>query len=282
MAKSDDEDAFLYGSEEENDQPAAKRQKTVKFSEDIKAKGVEKGSKQITETDKQEEAKEDNEDEEVEEEEEEEESSDDDIDIIIGGTESKTSTSNQVPGNDILSEMVDTEAEQQQKQDIENSNQRTTITDKSSTININANPEYEGKPLTQLDIETLKVKPWRAPGANISDYFNFGFDEITWTAYCHKQDKLRGEFNPQKIMANIMKGPGQLPPPTIQQSNTNTNQSPMNNKNNSPAPIPPQFQNMPFNFGKMPPNMPQFPMGNLPPGMSYPPPPPPPQNYHRR
>ena len=86
----------------------------------------------------------------------------------------------------------------------------------SSTIDLESVPRYQqeedgegdGTLITQLDIETLKLKPWRAPGVDVSDYFNYGFDEFTWLAYCHKQDKLRGEFNPQKVMENIMKGPG--------------------------------------------------------------------------
>ncbi|KAI7908271.1 Fip1 motif-domain-containing protein, partial [Cokeromyces recurvatus] len=34
-------------------------------------------------------------------------------------------------------------------------------------------------------------KPWRKPGADITDYFNYGFNEITWRAYCAKQKMLR-------------------------------------------------------------------------------------------
>ena len=29
------------------------------------------------------------------------------------------------------------------------------------------------------------------PGADISDYFNYGFNEITWSLYCEKQRRLR-------------------------------------------------------------------------------------------
>jgi len=38
-------------------------------------------------------------------------------------------------------------------------------------------------------------------GADVTDYFNYGFDEFTWTAYCTKQKNLRNEFNPAKVMA---------------------------------------------------------------------------------
>ncbi|KAK2835871.1 hypothetical protein Q5P01_016355 [Channa striata] len=40
-----------------------------------------------------------------------------------------------------------------------------------------------------LDLDALK-KPWRRAGADISDYFNYGFDEESWNAYCKKQTKL--------------------------------------------------------------------------------------------
>ena len=38
-------------------------------------------------------------------------------------------------------------------------------------------------------------------GADVTDFFNYGFDEFTWTAYCSKQTNLRNEFNPAKVMA---------------------------------------------------------------------------------
>ncbi|KAM3619883.1 uncharacterized protein V6R79_015197 [Siganus canaliculatus] len=33
-------------------------------------------------------------------------------------------------------------------------------------------------------------KPWRKSGADITDYFNYGFNEETWKKYCKKQSKL--------------------------------------------------------------------------------------------
>lgn len=32
-------------------------------------------------------------------------------------------------------------------------------------------------------------------GADIADYFNYGFTEDTWKLYCDKQRKMRGEIN---------------------------------------------------------------------------------------
>merc|ERR1712013_325367 len=34
-------------------------------------------------------------------------------------------------------------------------------------------------------------KPWRKPGADITDYFNYGFSEDTWAGYCNRQRRLR-------------------------------------------------------------------------------------------
>jgi Fip1 motif len=44
---------------------------------------------------------------------------------------------------------------------------------------------------------------WRVliAGADASDYFNYGFDEFTWAAYCSKQTNIRKDFNPGNVMA---------------------------------------------------------------------------------
>lgn len=67
-------------------------------------------------------------------------------------------------------------------------------------LDIETSGEFEGKPIDEIAIDTFEDKPWRKPGADITDYFNYGFDEITWSAYCSKQDKL-ADFTPQKVMA---------------------------------------------------------------------------------
>ncbi|KAK3306363.1 Fip1 motif-domain-containing protein [Chaetomium strumarium] len=74
----------------------------------------------------------------------------------------------------------------------------------TSKIDVNAIPIHKptGKPLTQVSIdEDLpdNDKPWRKPGAVLSDYFNYGFDEFTWALYAQKQEALRGEYNAEAI-----------------------------------------------------------------------------------
>jgi hypothetical protein len=48
-----------------------------------------------------------------------------------------------------------------------------------------------------LDLDTLEEKPWRKPGVDITDYFNYGFNEDTWRQYCAKQVQLRLEQSMQ-------------------------------------------------------------------------------------
>ncbi|KAM8745744.1 pre-mRNA 3'-end-processing factor FIP1, partial [Acanthopagrus schlegelii] len=58
--------------------------------------------------------------------------------------------------------------------------------------------------IQQIPVLKAKVeeKPWLRPGADISDYFNYGFDEESWKTYCRKQLKLR--TSSQKLYTQIM------------------------------------------------------------------------------
>ncbi|KUJ16258.1 Fip1-domain-containing protein [Mollisia scopiformis] len=80
----------------------------------------------------------------------------------------------------------------------------------TSEIDIDGKPVYEpaGKPITQVNIDLDlpdNDKPWRRPGTDVSDYFNYGFDEFTWALYSSKQDSLRSEYNQEKIAENNKK-----------------------------------------------------------------------------
>ncbi|RYP04904.1 hypothetical protein DL764_004174 [Monosporascus ibericus] len=79
----------------------------------------------------------------------------------------------------------------------------------TSKIDVNAIPVYKpvGKPITQVNIDEdlpENDKPWRKPGTDISDYFNYGFDEFAWATYAAKQDSLRAEYS-QDAMAQTNK-----------------------------------------------------------------------------
>lgn len=61
-------------------------------------------------------------------------------------------------------------------------------------VDIDAVGQYDGVDIFDVDPETFADKPWRKPGADITDYFNFGFNENTWRLYCTKQKSIRDDF----------------------------------------------------------------------------------------
>ncbi|TFK42038.1 hypothetical protein BDQ12DRAFT_677552 [Crucibulum laeve] len=56
----------------------------------------------------------------------------------------------------------------------------------------------DGRSILEVDLSAMGDKPWRRPGSDISDWFNYGFDEISWEAYCYRRRDL-GE------LANVLK-----------------------------------------------------------------------------
>ncbi|KAI5289788.1 cleavage polyadenylation factor subunit fip1, partial [Ascosphaera aggregata] len=66
----------------------------------------------------------------------------------------------------------------------------------ASNIDVNANPIYPAanKPILSVNLDEDipgDDKPWRKPGTDLSDYFNYGFDEFTWATYCLKQQETQ-------------------------------------------------------------------------------------------
>ncbi|KAL6637751.1 hypothetical protein ACP70R_025323 [Stipagrostis hirtigluma subsp. patula] len=54
------------------------------------------------------------------------------------------------------------------------------------------------KTIFDIDIDTtFEEKPWKYPGADISDFFNFGLDEEKWKDFCKQLDQLRIESTMQ-------------------------------------------------------------------------------------
>lgn len=47
----------------------------------------------------------------------------------------------------------------------------------------------EGEQMTvyHIDPSSLSEKPWRRPGADLTDWFNYGFDEVSWREYGKKK-----------------------------------------------------------------------------------------------
>lgn len=259
VKRSDDED--LYSSEEESTQPVTKKARTSASVGKEKEKEDKPAVKGELSDDEDEDEEDDSE----------ESDSDDDIEFVIGDAGSKSSdTVKSVSGplNDTVDELNDDDGDEKEAKTEKKSTESNKIT---ASVDINEVAELDGKPLTQVDLAKLKDKPWRFPGADITDYFNYGFDEFTWTAYCCKQDKLRGEFNPQKVMASIMGG-GPPPMPgaggnVAGGSNAMPMMPPMGMMPGMPMLNMPNFQGMP-NMQGMPtglPNIPNFPnMGGMP------------------
>lgn len=49
---------------------------------------------------------------------------------------------------------------------------------------------FDGRSILEVDLGAMADKPWRRPGSDISDWFNYGFDEISWEAYCYRRREL--------------------------------------------------------------------------------------------
>ncbi|XP_051878056.1 pre-mRNA 3'-end-processing factor FIP1-like isoform X3 [Pristis pectinata] len=66
----------------------------------------------------------------------------------------------------------------------------------SRGIDLDAPGSINGIPVIEADLDSFEDKPWRKPGADLSDYFNYGFNEETWKAYCEKQRRLQLGLDP--------------------------------------------------------------------------------------
>ncbi|THH12985.1 hypothetical protein EW146_g7182 [Bondarzewia mesenterica] len=76
---------------------------------------------------------------------------------------------------------------------------------------------FDGCSILEVDLASLAEKPWRRPRSDISDWFNFGFDEISWEAYCFRRREV-GELA-SVLKTNVLNFSGmpedqlaQLPP----------------------------------------------------------------------
>ncbi|KAG8235227.1 hypothetical protein J437_LFUL015919 [Ladona fulva] len=60
----------------------------------------------------------------------------------------------------------------------------------------------------EFNLDSLEDKPWRKPGADITDYFNYGFNEETWRAYCERQKRMR--IHESGVGLGQIGGPGKV------------------------------------------------------------------------
>ncbi|KAH9509967.1 hypothetical protein Btru_044746 [Bulinus truncatus] len=170
-------------------------------------------------------------------------------------------------------------------------------------LDIEAVGTINGTPVYDFDLNSLSTDdmPWRKPGADITDYFNYGFTEETWKAYCEKQKLLRAETtggisvisssvtryaNPiishsDKLISAPVSQTSAIT--TINTSNSNTNNNTVGNNNiitigviggstsrrkddsshDQPIPVAGNYnRSIPMNFNQPPPSLPNT---NIPP-----------------
>merc|ERR1712168_549828 len=94
------------------------------------------------------------------------------------------------------------------------------------------------------EIDALDDKPWQKPGADLSDYFNYGFSESTWRLYSEHQRTLR-----ERAKAILIARGGFVPP--------------VKTEFNGPPPVFDSKDRKPVKMSGMPPG---FPPGMMPPG----------------
>ncbi|CAL5431244.1 unnamed protein product [Camellia sinensis] len=57
-----------------------------------------------------------------------------------------------------------------------------------------------------INIDNLQEKQWRHPGADLSDFFNFGLDELKWKDYCGQMEQLCLDSMRSKIIIYASRG----------------------------------------------------------------------------
>ncbi|SCV03890.1 LANO_0G06876g1_1 [Lachancea nothofagi CBS 11611] len=272
MSSSDEDEKFLYGSDDEGAPATASDKKrniskseepAVKRAKNNEAKTVGSSSSSDEESSDEENSEDES-----------------DVEFIIGvGTDSSkldskqagasTSTAGSKPTTiaaptlEVATALEETDAltangsgEGLGDETVEDTPQAQPGTERHPVLDLNAPGKLGDQLVTDIDPEVLKEKPWRQPGANLSDYFNYGFNEQTWIEYLHKQEKLRAEYNPHKLLVGLLA--------LQQQGKLNDSGSDGKGQDNGPpsmAPpgfpmgMPPMFGGFPFPFPGMMNNM---------------------------
>ncbi|CUS22174.1 LAQU0S04e09890g1_1 [Lachancea quebecensis] len=272
MNSSDEDERFLYGSDEEETEAVSSSENKNKrppaqLNGEVEPKRtkIDDTGATLASSSSSDEDSSENED----------SDEDSDVEFIIGvGADSSKLDSKQdsataasgiktttiaPPANDLGSAVAETEATAGMSTNTADEDAGTSAapgTERLPAIDLNAVGKLGDQPVTDIDPEVLKEKPWRQPGANISDYFNYGFNEQTWMEYLHKQEKLRAEYNPHKMLMGLLA--------LQQQGKLNDTGSDGMGQENAPAAMappafpmgmPPMFGGFPFPFPGMMNNM---------------------------
>ncbi|XP_056644427.1 pre-mRNA 3'-end-processing factor FIP1 isoform X2 [Diorhabda carinulata] len=129
----------------------------------------------------------------------EDDDSDDDVNVVIGDI--KTTAPSYTPLNikrgGLLTSVSDKTKQIQQPQQQPG---KFTVEEFEQIGTIN------GVLSSEFNLDSLEDKPWKKPGADITDYFNYGFNEDTWRAYCERQKRMRVNESGVGIMSMNMMG----------------------------------------------------------------------------
>lgn len=93
-------------------------------------------------------------------------------------------------------------------------------------LDIDVVGQMDGTDIYDVDVDGIEDKPWRKPGgmhsvfinsppftvvlADITDYFNFGFNELSWKLYSNKQRAVRdstSSLGNEQMMQQMMMNP---------------------------------------------------------------------------
>ncbi|XP_041359762.1 pre-mRNA 3'-end-processing factor FIP1-like [Gigantopelta aegis] len=183
VPSTEDDEAWLYGDENKapkGDESSSKVTENGDTNENKSAIKSREGSKEPGKKDDKEEGEMSG-----EEKEEEDDSDDDDVQVTIGDI--KTWTASDTPRNLFKGGTA------YQKTGAGGTSVQKGASGKG--LDIEAQGTINGVPVYEFDLSSLKTedKPWNKPGADITDYFNYGFTEETWELYCEKHNRLRAD-----------------------------------------------------------------------------------------
>eukprot|EP00042_Codosiga_hollandica_P051525 m.633420 g.633420 ORF g.633420 m.633420 type:complete len:473 (+) comp58300_c0_seq3:41-1459(+) len=67
-------------------------------------------------------------------------------------------------------------------------------------IDLRVEGNINGVPIYDASMDQFADKPWLKAGADLTDYFNYGFDETTWKEYQEKQRQIRSELQQRALI----------------------------------------------------------------------------------
>ncbi|CAG8840124.1 7500_t:CDS:2, partial [Gigaspora margarita] len=88
-------------------------------------------------------------------------------------------------------------------------------------VDINVVGSLDGTSIYDVDLNSVEDKPWRKPDnnfqsflctyrADVTDYFNYSFNEYTWKAYCVKQKQMREDQHVYESKQEVNSWPPEL------------------------------------------------------------------------